>query len=125
LTGHSINIGVTKLDFEMVLEMLLTLEVATIGTTLEALLVGVHFTSFLLCLRWLIFSDDGETMRKPIQWPFLIITIILFAFSVTDLSFNLQAGFLFSQHAYIPTNMVNIHNDISSVRNPRTELMMG
>jgi hypothetical protein len=124
LTGHSINIGVTKLDVEIVLEMLLILEVAIIETTLHALLTGVQFTSFLLCLRWLIFSDDGGTLRKPIHRPFLIITIILFAFSVTAFAFDLQTARIFSHNAPI-TSIVAINDIIYGVCNPRTELMMG
>ncbi|KAF8325110.1 hypothetical protein F5887DRAFT_259817 [Amanita rubescens] len=88
--------------------MLSSLEATIIAITLQALLTGVYFTSFLLCLRWLIFSDDGGTLRKPIHRPFLIITVILFTFSVTDLGFSLQATLLFSQVASILDSRVGI-----------------
>jgi len=81
--------------------MLSAIEVYIIAMTLQALLTGVYLASFLLCLRWLIFSDDGGALRKTIQWPFLTITIILFAFSATDLGMSLQATFLASQGASI------------------------
>ena len=68
-----------------------------VATTVQAFLTGVYFATFLLCLRWLIFSDDGGALRKAIRWPFAIITVILFAFSVTDLSVSLKATLLSSQ----------------------------
>ena len=104
--------------------MPLLLKSDIIGTTLRALLIGVHFASFLLCLRWLIFSDDGETLRKPIQRHFLIITTILFASSVTHFGFDLQVAFIFSHDASIPS-IVNTFHVIYTVCNPRTEWMMG
>ncbi|KAF8342398.1 hypothetical protein F5887DRAFT_1283775 [Amanita rubescens] len=86
--------------------MLSTIKVYIIAMTLEALLTGVYLTSFLLCLRWLIFSDDGETLRKGIHWPFFIITVIIFASSVTDLSLSLQTTLLVSQGASPTTKTV-------------------
>ncbi|KAF8341128.1 hypothetical protein F5887DRAFT_976843, partial [Amanita rubescens] len=77
--------------------MISAIEGDIIGITLQALLTGVYFASFLLCLRWLIFSDDGGTLRKPIHWPFFFITTILFAFSVASLGLCLQKTLLLSQ----------------------------
>ncbi|KAF8341129.1 hypothetical protein F5887DRAFT_1076558 [Amanita rubescens] len=101
-TSHSIYIQV-KLEVEIVPEMLSVLETLIIGTTLQALLTGVHLVLFVLCLRWLIFSDDGGTLRKPIHRPFLIITVILFAFSVITLGLCLRKTLLYSQDASITT----------------------
>ena len=74
--------------------MLSFVEIHIIAMATQALLTGVYFASFFLCLRWLIFSDDGETLRKWIHWPFLTITIILFACSVIGFSISLQATLL-------------------------------
>ncbi|KAF8347388.1 hypothetical protein F5887DRAFT_1281090 [Amanita rubescens] len=63
-----------------------------VGITMQAIVTGAYFVSFLLCLRWLVFSDDGESLRKRISWPFLIITIILFAISMTGFAISLQVG---------------------------------
>jgi hypothetical protein len=57
----------------------------------QALGTGTYFATFLLSLRWLVFSDDGGSLRKRINWPFLIITVILFAFAVTDFGVSLQS----------------------------------
>jgi hypothetical protein len=54
-----------------------------IALTMQALVMGAYVASFLLCLRWLVFSDKGGTLRKGINWPLLIITIVLFALSST------------------------------------------
>ncbi|SRR6266576_1137854 len=77
--------------------MLSPIAVYLIATTTQALVTGAYFASFLLCLRWLVFSDDGGTTRKRIHWPFLIITIILFAFTVTDLGISLHTTLLVSE----------------------------
>ena len=61
-----------------------------VGITTQALATGAYFASFLVCLRWIIFSDDGEKLCKGISWPFLIITMILFVFYITDITISLQ-----------------------------------
>ncbi|KAF8712011.1 hypothetical protein AX14_013161 [Amanita brunnescens Koide BX004] len=71
--------------------MLSPLEGYIIAMTTQAFLLGVYLASFLLCLRWLTFSDDGGNLRKGINWPFLIIAIVIFAFSVTDSAIYLQS----------------------------------
>ncbi|KAF8347934.1 hypothetical protein F5887DRAFT_671807 [Amanita rubescens] len=72
-------------------------EVSIIATTTQALVTGVFFATFLVCLRWLVFSDDGRTLRKGVHWPSLIITIIFSAFAVTDFSLVLQTTLLVSE----------------------------
>ncbi|KAF8631869.1 hypothetical protein AX15_002139 [Amanita polypyramis BW_CC] len=74
--------------------MISFIEAATIATTIQATLFGVYFTTFLLCLRWLLYVDDGWTVRKDIKWPWLIIAIVIFAFSVTDLALSLHGTLL-------------------------------
>ncbi|KAF8338659.1 hypothetical protein F5887DRAFT_1077593 [Amanita rubescens] len=54
-----------------------------IALTVEALIMGAYVASFLLCLRWLVFSDKGGTLRKGINWPLLTIAIVLFALTAT------------------------------------------
>jgi len=51
----------------------------------KSLLWGTYLVSFFVCLRWLIFSDDGASLRERFDRPKLVITIILFALSLTDL----------------------------------------
>ena len=94
-------------------------EIPILAMTTQALATGVYFASFLLCVRWLAFSDDGGTLRKNIDRPMLImfiISIILFALSVTDFSLSLRSTLLASQ---------GIHNLLFvgtiTVRNSRIE----
>lgn len=68
-----------------------------IVTSTQGLLTGVYFASFLMCIRWLAFSDDGGEVRKGINWPLLTATIVLFGFTVTDLGFSLQQTLLASE----------------------------
>ena len=65
----------------------------------QAFVTGTYFATFLLCLRWLLFSDDGGSLRKGINRPFLIITVILFAFSATDFSLSLRSTLLATEGA--------------------------
>ncbi len=94
--------------------MLSLVEVCTITMTLQALVMGAYFTSFLMCLRWLIFSDDGGTLRKRINWPFFIITVVLFALSVTELSISLHVTLIVSEGRRLGDSYVTI----IAVRNP-------
>ena len=65
-------------------------EVAVIATTIQAILFGLYITTFLLCLRWLVYEDDGWVIRKDIKWPMLTVTVILFVFSVIELTLSLE-----------------------------------
>ncbi|KAF8342392.1 hypothetical protein F5887DRAFT_1076188 [Amanita rubescens] len=72
-------------------------EVYIVAVILQALLTGAYFATFLMCLRWLVFSDDGVTLRKGINWPLLSIAIIFFTFSVVDLGISAQTMLLISE----------------------------
>ena len=103
----------------LILKMLSDIEATIVAMTLQALITGVYLASFLLCMRWLVFSDDGGTQRKPINWPFLTITVIIFAFLLTSFGLSLQRALLFSQGASSHT-LIYVEN--LNVRNPRIEL---
>lgn len=83
-------------------------EVDIIAVMIQAILTGAYFASFLMCLRWLVFSDDGETLRKGINWPMLSIAIILFTFSVVDLDISAQTMLLISEDRSGKVNRVAI-----------------
>ena len=68
---------------------LTVVEATTIAAVMQSLLMGVYLASFLLCLRWLLFSDGGRTLRKRIDWTLLSIAIALFALSATSFGFSL------------------------------------
>lgn len=78
------------------LDSMLSPEVCLIAMIIQALITGAYFTSFLMCLRWLVFSDDGGTLWKRINWPFFFITVLLFSLSVTELSISLHVTLLIS-----------------------------
>ncbi|KAF8342389.1 hypothetical protein F5887DRAFT_356498 [Amanita rubescens] len=61
-------------------------KVFLIALTTQSLVTGAYFASFLLCLRWFVFSDDGGTLRKGIKWPLLIITVVLFSLAIGEFS---------------------------------------
>ena len=65
--------------------------------TVQAVITGAYFALFLICLRWLVFSDDGGMLRKGVNWPYLTIAIILFAFSLTAFVVSLQATLFISE----------------------------
>jgi hypothetical protein len=99
--------------------MLTDAEAATIAVTVQALLTGAQFVTFLLCLRLHICPDDDLNTpftRKNIRWPMLIITILIMAFGIVDLGCTLQ------------TRLLGLKNDgdqlsttIIAVRNPTVQ----
>jgi hypothetical protein len=95
LTVRSTNTS-HKSDVDAVLEMAQLVKIFLIALTTQALVTGTYFASFLLCLRWFVFSDDGGTIRKGIKWHLLIITIILFAFSLGEFGIFLHLTVLIS-----------------------------
>ena len=64
-------------------------EAATIAVTIQALLTGAQFVTFISTLLLHIFPGDGSTVRKRIPW--LIITILVMAFATIDLVGTLQS----------------------------------
>jgi len=65
----------------------------------KAFLWGIYLVSFFVCLRWLVLSDDGMSLRKRFNRPMLIITIILFVFSSIDFALCMYSTVF--QGAYI------------------------
>ncbi|KAF8343567.1 hypothetical protein F5887DRAFT_972137 [Amanita rubescens] len=77
--------------------MLTDAEAVTIAVTVQALLTGAQFVTFLLCLPLHICPDDDPNTpftRKNIRWPMLIITILIMAFGIVDLGCTLQTRLL-------------------------------
>jgi len=54
----------------------------------DALLYGIYFMTFLHCIRWLVFADEGWKLRKKkdIHWAMVIATLLLFSFSLANLA---------------------------------------
>ena len=92
-TGCSTNTSV-KAGCCHYIQMLSIPEESIVAITVQAFVTGACFASFFLSLRWLIFSDDGQNLRKRIDWSFLIITIILFAFTLINFTISLQNIFI-------------------------------
>jgi hypothetical protein len=72
-------------------------KVFLIALTTQALVTGVYLASFLLSLRWFVFSDDGGKIRKGIKWYLLIITIILFALFLGEFGIFLHLTVLIAE----------------------------
>ncbi len=89
--------------------MLSCAEAAIVAMTLQAILTGVQFTTFLLCLRWQIYSDDGWSIRKNIQWPMFIITFLIMVFSLIDLGGTVQTVLVgLKGDNYLPTSLIAV-----------------
>ncbi|KAF9004316.1 hypothetical protein BDQ17DRAFT_1541516 [Cyathus striatus] len=54
-----------------------------IALFLAATLYGLYLSTFLHCIRWLLFVDQGWKLRRlsAVKWPTLIATLLIFAFS--------------------------------------------
>ncbi|KIL60222.1 hypothetical protein M378DRAFT_130805 [Amanita muscaria Koide BX008] len=42
---------------------------------------GLYIATFGVYLRWLLFADEGWKLRKPLDWPMLIVAILIFTSS--------------------------------------------
>ena len=96
-------------------DMFIPVQLPIIATTTQALATGIYFVTFLLCVRWFAFSDDGGSLRKDLKRPTLVmfaITILLFALSVTDLALSLRYTLLASQgiHSLLYTGTITVRN---------------
>ncbi|KAF8345911.1 hypothetical protein F5887DRAFT_964039, partial [Amanita rubescens] len=69
-------------------------QAAIIAMTIEALLTGVQFFTLILCMTWQLHQDERLTPRRDIHWSLMIIAILIFVFSVTDLSVSLGTTLL-------------------------------
>jgi len=86
-------------------------EAAIVAFVIQAFVTGVQFTTFLLCLRWQIFSDDGWTTRKNLPWFMLIVTVLIFAFSLTTLGFGLLSiSLALNGNDLLPTGITAVSN---------------
>ena len=48
----------------------------------------VYYITLVYCLRWLIFDDACQTVRKPLNWPMFIIAMVIFFLTTITLVFN-------------------------------------
>ena len=47
-----------------------------------AIFFGLYSASFIHCVRWLLFEDDGWKIRKKINWWLLSTTLLVFLLSM-------------------------------------------
>ena len=72
-------------------------EAAFVSVVILAIMNGIHLITSLLCLRWQIYSDVGWKIRKGISCSMIIVTILMFALSVTNLGICLGSFLLAMQ----------------------------
>ena len=63
-------------------------EAAVVVLLVQAILCGVYISTLIHCLRWLIFADEGWKYRTRINWPMLIVTIVVSILSTIALVLN-------------------------------------
>ncbi|KAF9446594.1 hypothetical protein P691DRAFT_825444 [Macrolepiota fuliginosa MF-IS2] len=64
-----------------------------------ALAFGLYFSTFLSCVRWLLFADEGWKVRRDIRWPTVAMTILIFGVNVVFLSWTLHWTMVKAWHA--------------------------
>lgn len=71
-------------------------EATIVATTVQAVLTGAYFATFLLCLRWQVYPNPDSISKtgKTFKWLMLSLTITIFAFAMTDLGISLEASLL-------------------------------
>ncbi|KAM6499143.1 hypothetical protein JOM56_004651 [Amanita muscaria] len=79
----------------MILDTQLAFLVAAI---VQAFLYGLYLVSLAHALRWLLYEEEGWSLRSrsKVNWPLSIITIILFVFSTMDVAFIISRLLTFS-----------------------------
>lgn len=62
-------------------------EALLVANFVQAILYGLYIATFILCIQWLIFVDEGWQVRslQKIPWPTLTLVILLFIFSTVNL----------------------------------------
>ncbi|KAM6490733.1 hypothetical protein JOM56_014076 [Amanita muscaria] len=60
-----------------------------VAAILQVFLYGLYLVSLAHALRWLLYDEDGWTLksREKVKWSLSAITVILFVLSTTDVTF--------------------------------------
>jgi hypothetical protein len=63
-----------------------------VSVFIEAMLCGFYATTFVLCLRWLVFTDEGWKLRprRQVNSPMLILAVLVFALQTVDFVISCQ-----------------------------------
>ncbi|KIL56988.1 hypothetical protein M378DRAFT_16570 [Amanita muscaria Koide BX008] len=69
--------------------MISSSEISVIVTFVQAILYGFYIATLLLCIRWLLYDDEGWSLRKRVSWPMVVVATIIFLFSTTSLGTSL------------------------------------
>ncbi|KAF9443761.1 hypothetical protein P691DRAFT_763984 [Macrolepiota fuliginosa MF-IS2] len=64
-----------------------------------ALAFGLYFSTFLSCVRWFLFVDEGWKVRRNIRWPTVAMTVLIFGVNVVFLSWTLHWTMVKAWHA--------------------------
>ncbi|PFH46295.1 hypothetical protein AMATHDRAFT_7996 [Amanita thiersii Skay4041] len=88
--------------------MITPTEASIVALFVQALLYGLYIATFLHCLRWLIFKDEGWDLRKEVNWPKLFVTLIIFGLSTSQLALALRIM------------LITLMNDGTSIKNIST-----
>ncbi|PFH48433.1 hypothetical protein AMATHDRAFT_5783 [Amanita thiersii Skay4041] len=64
-------------------------KITIIAMFVQSILYGPYLCTVLYCIRWLVFADQGWTIRQRIDRPMLAITLLLCLLSTADLGVSL------------------------------------
>ena len=56
-----------------------------IAVFVQSILYGLYSATFVHCIRWLTFNDDGWKLREKMNWFMILMTTLLFIFSTANL----------------------------------------
>ena len=51
----------------------------------QSIFYGLYSATFVHCIRWLVFVDDGWKFREKMNWFMILVTSLLFIFSTANL----------------------------------------
>src|SRR6266478_6529144 len=55
----------------------------------QSVLFGLYVATLAHCLRWILYADEGWKIRNQINWPMFGAVILVFVFTLADLTSTL------------------------------------
>ncbi|EGO03195.1 hypothetical protein SERLA73DRAFT_174662 [Serpula lacrymans var. lacrymans S7.3] len=61
-----------------------------VGLFMECILYGIYLVTLVQCLRALLWSDSNHALKEKINYPMLVVTLLLCTFATLDVAFGLR-----------------------------------
>jgi len=65
-------------------------EAQIVALFMESVFYGIYLVSLFYCMRALLWSQVNRKMKNDINWPMLVVTLLLATFATLDVAFGLR-----------------------------------